>query len=551
MAKEEATLLLKIKQAGAKTLDKVKDGLDKIKFASIAAAAAAIAFVAKSVAAYKVQEEAVNRLNQAMVNNGDFTAEASQDLQNFAAELQKSSKFGDETIISMLSLAKSFGVSNEEAKKMIQAATDLSSATGMELESAVKNLGKTFAGMTGELGESVPALRGLTAEQLKSGAAIDLVAEKFKGSNAAVVDGLGALDQMTNSFGDLMEVVGKAFAPVVVHLAKAMNTLTSELSNSETTSLALEAVVDTLVESYIQLTNGVEIAGQVLGTVMAATWESLGELVSGNFSKAKEIATLGMEEVGNILVEGRENLDLRLEEMALLKEEQDNARRARELQQIEMSNKNKVKLEKKHNLEMKKEAKRVDLEDKKRKAEQQIAEIQFTKTKVDIATAGANLISAVAGRESKVAFLISRAAAIAQSIVQTNLAATQAYAASIIPGDPTSPFRAAAISANVRAAGVLNTAAIAATTIQGLEDGGIVPATSGGTIARIGEGNRDEAVVPLDSFGGGVGTTVNLTINGGLLGDQETARDLAVAIDQALLDLRKANESVAFDSGVI
>lgn len=50
--------------------------------------------------------------------------------------------------------------------------------------------------------------------------------------------------------------------------------------------------------------------------------------------------------------------------------------------------------------------------------------------------------------------------------------------------------------------------------------------------------------------GGGAGTTVNITVNGGFLGDEASARQLARAIDQQLLKLRQGNQSVAFDAGV-
>lgn len=80
--------------------------------------------------------------------------------------------------------------------------------------------------------------------------------------------------------------------------------------------------------------------------------------------------------------------------------------------------------------------------------------------KIDIANATANLVTAVSGRESKLAFGISKAAAIAQSIIATNLAAAQALATP--PGPPvTFP-----LAAQTKIAGRINTAAIIGTTFQ-------------------------------------------------------------------------------------
>src|SRR5690606_1557498 len=97
-------------------------------------------------------------------------------------------------------------------------------------------------------------------------------------------------------------------------------------------------------------------------------------------------------------------------------------------------------------------------------------------------------------------------------------------------------------------------AAIAAQTVKGLAEGGIVRARPGGMPAIIGEGGRDEAVVPLpDDFDpdnglGGGNLTVNF--NGPIMGDEVQARELAKMLDRQLLELRRSNESVAFDSDV-
>lgn len=84
--------------------------------------------------------------------------------------------------------------------------------------------------------------------------------------------------------------------------------------------------------------------------------------------------------------------------------------------------------------------------------------------KVNIASASANLISSIAGRESKIAFGVQKAAAIAQSIVATNVAAARALASAPPPAN-------FALAATTKAAGYINTAAITATAIQGFRHG--------------------------------------------------------------------------------
>jgi hypothetical protein len=180
------------------------------------------------VDASAVQEAAVNQLNTALQLSGDYSAEASASMQKFASDLQAVSTVGDETTLEMLALAKTFGTTNEGAQDLVQAAADLSAATGMELSSAVRNLGKSYSGLAGELGESIPALRELTQEQLKAGGAIDLVLKRFGGSARAKVNTFsGAVKQLSNTWGDLLEEIGNYVTknPAVITAIKGVSTI--------------------------------------------------------------------------------------------------------------------------------------------------------------------------------------------------------------------------------------------------------------------------------------------------------------------------------------
>ncbi len=100
-------------------------------------------------------------------------------------------------------------------------------------------------------------------------------------------------------------------------------------------------------------------------------------------------------------------------------------------------------------------------------------EQQSLQTRLGYLQAFGNLASAVAKDGSKEQFLIQKAAAIAQSIVATQLAAAQALASP--PGPPvTIP-----LAATAKTLGAINTAAIVATAIKGFANGGIVGATQG------------------------------------------------------------------------
>lgn len=180
------------------------------KALAVAAGAVAGAFgVKKIVTAANEQENAIKSLNTALALSGEFTEENSKRFQEFASELQKNSTIGDEVSLSLVGLAKSMGATNDQTEKIIQAAADLSAVTGQSLESSVRNITKTLGGLKGELGETQPEIRNLTEEQLKAGAAIDILARKYEGAAKALTGTFsGAVTQAGNSFGDLLEEIG-------------------------------------------------------------------------------------------------------------------------------------------------------------------------------------------------------------------------------------------------------------------------------------------------------------------------------------------------------
>ena len=69
--------------------------------------------------------------------------------------------------------------------------------------------------------------------------------------------------------------------------------------------------------------------------------------------------------------------------------------------------------------------------------------------------------------------------------------------------------------------------------IPGFAAGGVVPATPGGRIVRVGEGGRDEAIVPLGRGGGGAGGNTYITIDAAL-GDPDAIADRLYPVLQAL-----------------
>lgn len=188
-----------------------------------------------------------------------------------ASELQARSTYGDEEIIAQQAILAAMGLTEEQIKRTIQAATELSAALGMDLSSAVRNLGKTYGGLTGELGEVIPALKDISAEALRNGAAIDYVNEHYQGFAQTAADtGAGPLVQLKNKLGDLGEKIGTVLMPtfsalvdVVSKFVDVLSALPPGVTNSVVAVGALAAASGPLVTAFGAL---VKYGGTIIST---------------------------------------------------------------------------------------------------------------------------------------------------------------------------------------------------------------------------------------------------------------------------------------------
>lgn len=158
------------------------------------------------------QQQAETQLAAAAKNNPYLTEASVIQLKKYAGELQSISTIGDEELLPMMAQLASAGRTQEEIQNIMSAALNVSANGAMSLESAVKNLNKTFSGLSGELGESVPAIKNLTKEELQNGKAVEVLANQYKGISETVSEQTGGWQKYKNSLGDFKEVLGTGWA---------------------------------------------------------------------------------------------------------------------------------------------------------------------------------------------------------------------------------------------------------------------------------------------------------------------------------------------------
>lgn len=245
--------------------------------------------LAKSIVANTAEaDQAITQLETTLKSTGRFTPELSKALQDFGAQLQSVSTFGDDAVVASEALLLTFTQVGDEAFPRAQRAIlDVATALGTDLKSATLQVGKALndpvLGMTAlsrsgiQFSESQKDVVKALVEtgDVASAQAIILgeLERQFGGSAEAARNTLGgALTALHHAFGNLLEGEGTG----VVDATAAINDLTAALEDP-----AIKAAFGTIVAGVLNVTAAIAKAMPEL--VGFTTWaaESLAAAFSG------------------------------------------------------------------------------------------------------------------------------------------------------------------------------------------------------------------------------------------------------------------------------
>lgn len=154
-------------------------------------------------------EDAINSLNIALKNTGQYTTRTSEELVKYAQSLSDITTVGDDAIISTSSLIQSLGnLDREGLKRATKATLDLSAALGIDLNSAAQLVGKAAAGEVGSLSRyGLLIEKGSTAAETFANV-LNKLEGRFGGAAESKVETYsGAIAQLSIAFGDLSKAV--------------------------------------------------------------------------------------------------------------------------------------------------------------------------------------------------------------------------------------------------------------------------------------------------------------------------------------------------------
>ncbi len=201
--------------------------------------------------AYRNQYKAEIALETAVKNNPYLDGSSIKGLKQFASEMQRVSEIGDEQFLPMMAQLIATGRTEAETMDIIRVATDMSATGTISFETAIQQLNATLNGNIGRLGQQNSELKNLTEEELKSGKAVEILGNKYKGLASATAD---SAKQLKNALGDLKENLGSVFEKALAPMRKYFTEVVTNLNNAITKAKGLkEAMADVFKDETVNV----------------------------------------------------------------------------------------------------------------------------------------------------------------------------------------------------------------------------------------------------------------------------------------------------------
>ncbi len=264
-------------EAGTSKLGALAGGVEKFgKMAVVGlsvAGVAAAAFGGLSVKAFSESEDVMKQTEAVLKSTGGAAGVTADQVSNLASELQKTTKFSDETVQSGENLLLTFtSIGKDIFPTATQTMLDMSQALGQDTKSSAIQLGKALQdpinGVTALRRVGVnfsDAQQQVIADLVNTGKSAEaqklILAElnkEFGGSAKAAGETFsGKLTILKNKFSDIEETVGKVIVNAIVPLADKFTKWIDSVGGAQ-------GIVDSFVNTWKLLTTG-DFSGGIFG----------------------------------------------------------------------------------------------------------------------------------------------------------------------------------------------------------------------------------------------------------------------------------------------
>lgn len=182
--------------------------------------------VVNGVAASSATETAVTKLNTALAMTGQYSKTTSQAMVDLASELQATTVYGDDAVLSASALLQTIGkLGAKELPQATRATVDLAAALGIDLDSAAKLVGKAANGNVDAFSRyGLTIEKGTTASQTFANTLRTL--STFQGTASSQAKTFaGQTTILFHSWEDFTKVIGNAIIQnqAVLNILGAVN----------------------------------------------------------------------------------------------------------------------------------------------------------------------------------------------------------------------------------------------------------------------------------------------------------------------------------------
>jgi len=245
------------------------------------------------IASFQESYDATVKLRQALEITGsksvDGTVKAFQDLGD---ELNRLGIASDETVLNLAKTGTAAGISAEKIKKMLKVAADLSVARDIPLEYAFNALTKSLKGSSGAISQFIPELSELSAEQNKSGVALEYLDAQYSGFASRNLETFsGKIEAQKGAWDELVETLG-GVASEIINLGGSIDSITNKVNGLNEVAKENRLRWVAFGQAIISLLEGIKEAARLAFMSLVGMIErtvGIGIVLFGKFRSALDI----------------------------------------------------------------------------------------------------------------------------------------------------------------------------------------------------------------------------------------------------------------------
>jgi len=240
-----------------------------------------------------VQEDAEIALAASLKANLEYTDQLNTKYQEFAANIQKKTKYGDEEVLQLMALQKNLGVASDKIEEATKMSIGLAAATGRDVQSMAMYVALAQQGEFTMLRRYIPALRSTTdaTEQLRI--VMEFAARGFKVAQDVTESFSGSLKQTSNLWGDLREKLASVITKnqtILAYMKQTREWLIKVGEEVDAWREANQAFIDQKAEKAIE---AIKEAIVTLAPLVQAIGVSIGWLAKQTMAFIDDFVKLG------------------------------------------------------------------------------------------------------------------------------------------------------------------------------------------------------------------------------------------------------------------